>query len=266
MKLLKKSSLAIAMVAASITTSAIANPIQKQQPSQPQQTQVNANQFVVSVDPKANAQAIKQTYPLLEIKNVGDVPELKKIKFNFEELLKANSFIVENYGKDAKLPEFKFVNIPTSVEKAVKSKAEKMNKQERAVYLSTLNQALIQAPVLAFYDYLTTGNIPTQKNMHDLVDYQNKRYGKVALPDLQVVATGKADDATMALLINRIALPFDSNAALAWHNAATQMNTKPVKLEKPVSYGTLFNTARTNTAKAKKAEATKTQAIKETKK
>lgn len=262
MKYLNKSILATAMLSASIaTTTAMANqaPAQPQAPQfKPQQAQ--AKQFVVSVDPKLNAAAIKRTYPLLEIKNVDKVPELKKIKFDFEELLKANVFINENYGKKVKQPEFNFVNVSASLDKTIKAKVDKMNPQDRAVYVRTLNQAMMQAPVLAYYDYLTTGTVATQKNIYDLVQYQNKRFGKVALPDLQVATTGKSDDVTMALLLNRIALPFDANAALAWYNAATQMNKKPVKLDKPVSYGTLFVNARTNFANAKKIEAEKAKA------
>ena len=64
----------------------------------------------------------------------------------------------------------------------------------------------------------------------------------------------------MNLLLTRIAIPFDQQALIGWYNNVTKMNSQPIKLEKPVSYGTLFSSARTNVAQAQAAQAQKAQA------
>lgn len=266
MKLLKKSTLAVAMVSAAILSNANANPQQAQQVQQPQkapaqQAQQTAAQPVLQahVDPKLNIAELQRNYPILKVENIETAPELKKIKFDFEELLKASKFVSENYGKQAQLPEYQFVQITSSIDKKIKAKFEKLSGEEKQKYARTINQSMMQAPVLAYYEYLTTGQVPAQKDIYSLVQYQNLRYGKVRLIDLPVAATGKSEDALMNLLLTRITVQFDQQALVGWYNNVTKMNSQPIKLQKPISYGALFTSARTNVAQAQMAQAQKAQ-------
>ncbi|WP_180099906.1 hypothetical protein [Acinetobacter sp. YH12153] len=264
MKLLKKSTLAMAMVSAAVISNANANPQQAQQTQsvKPAQAQQTAAKPVLHahVDPKLNVAELQRNYPILKVENIESATELKNVKFNFEELLKASQFVSANYGKQAPFPEFNFVQITPAVDKKIKAKFEKLSGEDKQKYARSVNQALMQAPVLAYYEYLTTGQVPTQKDIYSLVTYQNQRYAKVRLLDLPVAATGKSEDALMNLLLTRITVPFDQQALVGWYNNATKMNSQPIKLDKPVSYGTLFTSARTNVAQAQVAQAQKAQA------
>ena len=264
MKLLKKSTLAMAMVSAAVISNANANPQQAQQTQsvKPAQAQQTAAKPVLHahVDPKLNVAELQRNYPILKVENIESATELKNVKFNFEELLKASQFVSANYGKQAPFPEFNFVQITPAVDKKIKAKFEKLSGEDKQKYARSVNQALMQAPVLAYYEYLTTGQVPTQKDIYSLVTYQNQRYAKVRLLDLPVAATGKSEDALMNLLLTRITVPFDQQALVGWYNNATKMNSQPIKLDKPVSYGTLFISARTNVAQAQAAQAQKAQA------
>lgn len=264
MKLLKKSTLAMAMVSAAVISNANANPQQAQQTQsvKPAQAQQTAAKPVLHahVDPKLNVAELQRNYPILKVENIESATELKNVKFNFEELLKASQFVSANYGKQAPFPEFNFVQITPAVDKKIKAKFEKLSGEDKQKYARSVNQALMQAPVLAYYEYLTTGQVPTQKDIYSLVTYQNQRYAKVRLLDLPVAATGKSEDALMNLLLTRITVPFDQQALVGWYNNATKMNSQPIKLDKPVSYGTLFTSARTNVAQAQAAQAQKAQA------
>lgn len=264
MKLLKKSTLAMAMVSAAVISNANANPQQAQQtqsvkPAQAQQTAAKPV-LLAHVDPKLNVAELQRNYPILKVENIESATELKNVKFNFEELLKASQFVSANYGKQAPFPEFNFVQITPAVDKKIKAKFEKLSGEDKQKYARSVNQALMQAPVLAYYEYLTTGQVPAQKDIYSLVQYQNQRYAKVRLLDLPVAATGKSEDAMMNLLLTRITVPFDQQALVGWYNNATKMNSQPIKLDKPVSYGTVFTSARTNVAQAQAAQAQKAQA------
>lgn len=264
MKLLKKSTLAMAMVSAAVISNANANPQQAQQTQsvKPAQAQQTAAKPVLHahVDPKLNVAELQRNYPILKVENIESATELKNVKFNFEELLKASQFVSANYGKQAPFPEFNFVQITPAVDKKIKAKFEKLSGEDKQKYARSVNQALMQAPVLAYYEYLTTGQVPAQKDIYSLVQYQNQRYAKVRLLDLPVAATGKSEDALMNLLLTRITVPFDQQALVGWYNNATKMNSQPIKLDKPVSYGTVFTSARTNVAQAQAAQAQKAQA------
>ena len=261
MKLLKKSTLAMAMVSVAVVSNANANPQQTQTVKPSQAPQATTKPVLRAyVDPKLNAVELQQNYPILKIDNIETATELKNVKFNFEELLKASQFISANYGKQAALPEFNFVQITPAADKKIKAKLEKLSGEDKQNYARSVNRALMQAPVLAYYEYLTTGQIPAQKDIYSLVQYQNQRYAKVRLLDLPVAVTGKSEDALMNLLLTRIAIPFDQQALIGWYNNVTKMNSQPIKLEKPVSYGTLFSSARTNVAQAQAAQAQKAQA------
>lgn len=264
MKLLKKSTLAMAMVSAAVISNANANPqqVQQTQSVKPAQAQQTAAKPVLHahVDPKLNVAELQRNYPILKVENIESATELKNVKFNFEELLKASQFVSANYGKQAPFPEFNFVQITPAVDKKIKAKFEKLSGEDKQKYARSVNQALMQAPVLAYYEYLTTGQVPAQKDIYSLVQYQNQRYAKVRLLDLPVAATGKSEDALMNLLLTRITVPFDQQALVGWYNNATKMNSQPIKLDKPVSYGTVFTSARTNVAQAQAAQAQKAQA------
>lgn len=262
MKLLKKSTLAVAMVSAAVFANANTNPQSAQatqvQPTTAQQQSAKPT-LQVNSDPKLNVAELQRNYPVLLVENLEAATELKNVKFDFEELLKASKFVSANYGKQTPLPEFQFVQITPSIDKKIKAKFEKKSGEDKQKYARALNQALMQAPVLAYYEYLTTGLVPTQKDIYSLVQYQNQRYGKVRLLDLPVAATGKSEDALLNLLLVRITVPFDQQALVGWYNNATKMNSQPVKLQKPVSYGTVFTSARTNVAQAQIAQAQKAQ-------
>lgn len=264
MKLFKKSTLAVALVSVAVFSTANANsqaqqPTQAQKPVTAQQPGAQQQSLRLYVEPKLNAAELQRTYPLLKVENLESAPELKNVKFNFDELLKASDFISANYGKQAPLPEFEFVKISPSAEKKIKNKLEKSSADVKAQYTKTVNQAMMQAPVLAYYEYLTTGKAPTQKDIYSLVEYQNKRYAQVRLLDLPLALTGKREDALLNLLLTRITVPFDQNALVGWFNQTTKMNSQPVKLQKPVSYGSVFTSARTNVAQAQQAKAQQAQ-------
>ena len=251
----------MAMVSVAVVSNANANPQQTQtvKPSQAQQATTKPV-LRAYVDPKLNAVELQKNYPILKIDNIETATELKNVKFDFEELLKASQFISANYGKQAALPEFNFVQITPAADKKIKAKLEKLSGEDKQNYARSVNLALMQAPVLAYYEYLTTGQIPAQKDIYSLVQYQNQRFAKVRLLDLPVAVTGKSEDALMNLLLTRIAIPFDQQALIGWYNNVTKMNSQPIKLEKPVSYVTLFSSARTNVAQAQAAQAQKAQA------
>ncbi len=262
MKLLKKSTLAMALVSAAVISNANANPQQTQQtqPVKPAQQTAAKPVLQAHVDPKLNVAELQRSYPILKVENIESATELKNVKFNFEELLKASQFVSTNYGKQTQIPEFNFVQITQGADKKIKAKFKKLSGEDKQKYARSVNQALMQAPVLAYYEYLTTGQVPTQKDIYSLVQYQNQRYGKVRLLDLPVAATGKSEDALLNLLLTRITVPFDQQALVGWYNNATKMNSQPIKLQKPVSYGTVFTSARTNVAQAQVAQAQKAQA------
>lgn len=258
----------MAMVSAAVISNANANPQQAQQTQsvKPAQAQQTAAKPVLHahVDPKLNVVELQRNYPILKVENIESATELKNVKFNFEELLKASQFVSANYGKQAPFPEFNFVQITPAVDKKIKAKFKKLSGEDKQKYARSVNQALMQAPVLAYYEYLTTGQVPAQKDIYSLVQYQNQRYAKVRLLDLPVAATGKSEDALMNLLLTRITVPFDQQALVGWYNNATKMNSQPIKLDKPVSYGTVFTSARTNVAQAQAAKAQKAQAQQDT--
>lgn len=257
MKLLKKSTVAVALVSAAILSNANAN-TQQTQPPKAQQQGVKAT-LKVDTDPKFNVAELQRNYPILKVDNLESAPELKNIKFNFEDLLKASKFVSENYGKQTPLPDYQFVKISASADKKIKAKFEKTTGDAQQEYARTVNKALMQAPVLAYYEYLTTGQVPTQKDIYSLVEYQNKRFGQVRLLDLPIALTGKSEDALLNLMLTRITVPFDQNSLVGWYNQTTKMNSQPVKLQKPVSYGALFTSARTTLAQSKAAQSQQAQ-------
>lgn len=261
MKLFKKSTMALAMVVASAFTFSTAHANTQATQTQPSAAQKTAAQpsLKIHADTKQNLAEIQRAYPILKIESLETAQELKSVKFNFEELLKAAEFTNANYGKAAKYPDFQFIQIPANADKKIKAKFEKLSGAEQQKYGRTINQALMQAPVLAYYEYLTTGQVPTQKDVYSLVEYQNKRYAQVRLTDLPVALTGKREDALLNLLLTRISIPFDQSALLGWYNQATKMNTQPMSATKPISYGALFAQARTNVAQAQIAKAQQSQ-------
>ncbi len=197
----------------------------------------------------ANKAVIKSEYAVLKVEHLELAPELKGVQFNFNELLKAQDYIV-NAGYDSLATEkdYALFSYSRSASRTIDRKIEKLKGAEHEQYMATLDQAFKQAPVLAYYEYMTTGQAPQHKDLYSLVQYQNEKYGASRLTELPVALKGEKTDLFMLNLLSKVILPVDSVLTYKWHKDLSKNNTAPFKAEQNMSFGDLFTANRTQHA------------------
>lgn len=197
----------------------------------------------------ANKAVIKGEYGVLKVDRLELTPELKGVQFNFNELLKAQDYIVkEGYDSLAAEKDYTLFSYSYSASRSIDKKLEKLKGAEHQQYMSTLDQAFKQAPVLAYYEYMMTGQAPQQKDLYSLVQYQNEKYGHLRLTELPVALKGEKNDLFMLNLLSKVILPVDSILTYKWHKDLSKNNTAPFKAEQNMTFGDLFTLNRTQHA------------------
>lgn len=199
----------------------------------------------------ANKAVIKGEYAVLKLEHLDLAPELKGVQFDFNELLKARDYIVNaGYDSTAAEKDYALFSYSRSASRTMDRNIEQLKGAAHEQYMATLDQAFKQAPVLAYYEYMTTGQAPQQKDLYSLVQYQNEKYGHLRLTELPVALKGEKNDLFMLNLLSKVIMPADSVLTYHWHKTLSKNNMAPFKVESNMTWGDLFTANRTQHAQA----------------